>query len=92
MANDYKLTDVDLEAPLRVYTDTPFKLSDTVTYKQSCEPTPGGRDQEGIIGTGTPFGQNTNSNNGTGTTQSVAKKPPRQFFTPDGNKAAADFR
>ena len=68
MVNDYKLVDVDLEAPLRIYTDTPFKLSDTVTNKQSCDPTPGGHDQEGVIGTGTPFGQNTNSNNGTGTT------------------------
>jgi hypothetical protein len=25
--SEYKLTDVDKEAPLRVYTDTPFKLS-----------------------------------------------------------------
>ena len=34
-ANEYKLLDVDLQAPLRVYTDTPFKLTPSVALRQS---------------------------------------------------------
>ena len=37
VANSYKLTDVDPEAPLRIYTDTPFKLNDTVS-RQDADP------------------------------------------------------
>ena len=40
MCNDFRLMDVDLEAPPRVYTDTPFKFSDSVTAGKTMN-TPG---------------------------------------------------
>ena len=62
-ANEYKLTDVDPHAPLRVYTDTPFKLSESAQSKYGL-PTPDDNDQ--IVETRTPIG----SGSGTGTSHS----------------------
>ena len=60
-ANDYKLLDVDPDAPLRVYTDTPFKLGSSV--KHSVQQSPAVRETNA----------NTASNSNGGTAGTVAK-------------------
>ena len=89
--NDYKLNDVDPEAPLRVYTDTPFKFTDSHFHEQGETP---GEFDVNIVLPGNSMDPkssekqhmiDTSMNGGvTGTTaQSVIKKR-EQFFTPDG--------
>ena len=63
-ANDYKLLDVDPDAPLRVYTDTPFKLVSSV--KKSVQQSPAMLFSDGLAAR-----EAISNSNGTDTTKSV---------------------
>ena len=83
MCNDFRLSDVDLEAPPRVYTDTPFKFSDSVTAGGKTMNTPG-CDMHGAIETQTPQYVDSSNNKDSETTQTIQKRNIRNFMTPKG--------
>ena len=82
-------------APLRVYTDTPFKMTDSAHRKQSVasptqftvDPDPPKVLTYSQAGISSPEEQP--SGNVTGSTQSAAVNIERRaFFTPDGKQAS----
>lgn len=77
-AEEYKLIDVDLEAPLRVYTDTPFKLgASSMQEGSNTGPiTPVNEFNSGVIDVRTPNAAPTLGKNGV-----VGRD---YFYTPDG--------